>query len=77
MKSIGENMLSIDAFGAAKSFTLTKYEVIGPGSENSMKGLSYGWVDLGDGYISVSGVCPTASELDDTLAAIGATSLVK
>jgi len=77
MKKIGENSLSFDALGVAKNFTLTKYELIGPDAEHSMKGMSYGWIDAGDGYITVSGVCPTGSELDDTFSAMGAVSLAK
>lgn len=75
MKNIGEDTLSIEVFGAPKSFTLTKYELSGPDAENAMKGMSYGWIDLDDGYISVSGVCPTGSEFDDTLVMISAMSL--
>jgi len=54
----------------------TNYKLVGPDVENAMKGMSYGWVDTGDGYVSVSGVCPTTSELDDTLKAISAITLV-
>lgn len=77
MKKIGNETLSINAVGETKSFTLAQYELIGPDAENSMKGMSYGWVDLGDGYMSVSGVCPTAAELGDTVDAISAISLVR
>lgn len=76
MKKIGEDSLLFDALGKDTSFVLTKYELIGPDSENSMKGMSYGWVDLGDGYLSVSGVCPTGAELDDTFTAISAIKLM-
>lgn len=77
MKKIGEENAAIETFGVTKNFTLTKYELIGADAENAMKGMSYGWVDLDDGYISVSGVCPTGVELDSTLSASSAISLVK
>jgi len=76
MKNIGEDSLRFDALGKDTSFVLTKYELIGPDSENAMKGMSYGWADLGDGYLSVSGVCPTGSELDDTFTAVSAMKLM-
>jgi len=76
MKKIGEDSLLINALGKDSSFVLTKYELIGPDSENSMKGMSYGWLGLGDGYLSVSGVCPTGVELDDTFTAISAIKLM-
>lgn len=77
MKKIGESVLSINALGTTKSFTLTNYELIGEDAESAMKGMSYGWVELGDKHISVSGVCPTGSELDETFSVIGAVSLVE
>ncbi len=76
-KNIGEDTASVDVLGEAKSFTLTKYEFIGPDSENAMKGMSYGWVGLDKGHISVSGVCPTGAELDETLPMISAVSLAR
>ncbi len=75
MKNVGESTLSFDVFNTPKDFTLTKYELTGPDAENAMKGMSYGWVNTGSGHISVSGVCPTAGELDDTVQVIGAMSL--
>ncbi len=76
-QNVGDLQSSISTPDGIKSFTLTKYELSGPGTENSMKGMSYGWVELGKGYIQVSGVCPTATELDDTLQISEAISLVK
>ena len=77
MKKIGEDTVSVNVLGAEKSVALTKYELVGPDAENAMKGMSYGWADTGNGYLSVSGVCPTAVELDDTLSAASAVSLEK
>ena len=77
MKKIGESVVSMNAFGESKNFTLTNYELIGPDAENVMKGMSYGWVDLSDGYVTVSGVCPSAGELDNALAVMSAVSLAK
>jgi len=77
MKKIGEKVVSINAFGVNNNFTLTNYELIGPDSENAMKGMSYGWVDLSEGYVAVSGVCPNASELDGAVVAMSAISLAK
>ncbi len=76
-QNVGDLQSSISTPDGIKSFTLTEYELSGPGTENSMKGMSYGWVELGKGYIQVSGVCPTATELDDTLQISEAISLVK
>ncbi len=77
MKGIGEDTTSIILLGETKNLTLMNYELIGPDAENAMKGMSYGWVDLKDGYVSVSGVCPTSDELGDTMSVITAISLVK
>lgn len=75
-KNIGEAQSRIQTIDGMKSFTLTKYELSGPGAENSMKGMSYGWIELKKGYIQVSGVCPTALELDGTLRISEAVSLI-
>ncbi|MDB5162571.1 MAG: hypothetical protein JWN28_178 [Candidatus Saccharibacteria bacterium] len=77
MQKTSEQSLSIDAFDKARNFTLTSYELIGPDAKNAMKGMSYGWVEVDNGYVSVSGVCPTSGELDDTYSTIEAMSLVK
>ena len=76
MKKVGESTVSVDALGTVRTFTLANYELVGPDAENAMKGMSYGWVDTGDGYISVSGVCPSSDELKDTLEAVDAISLM-
>ena len=77
MRKIGDSNVSINMFGEPKSFTMKNYELVGPDAENAMKGMSYGWIEAGDGYVGVNSVCPTASELDETSAVIGALSLVK
>lgn len=76
-QNVGDIQSSINTPEGDKSFTLTKYELSGPGTENSMKGMSYGWVELDEGYIQVGGVCPTAPELDDTAHVSATVSLVK
>lgn len=76
-KNIGKNTVSMTVLGETKEVALTKYELVGVDSENAMKGMSYGWIDMGDSYVSVSGVCPSGSELDDTLAAVNAVSLIR
>lgn len=75
--NIGDVQSNISTPDGIKSYTLTKYELSGPGTDNSMKGMSYGWIELGKGYIQVNGVCPTAAELEDTLQISEAISLVK
>ncbi len=76
-QNVGDMQSTISTPEGIKSYTLTKYELSGPGTENSMKGMSYGWVELNDGYIQVSGVCPTETELDDTAHISEAVSLAK
>lgn len=76
-KNMSENTVSMNLFGKDTNFTLTNYGLIGTGAENAMTGMGYGWVEAGDGYVSVSTVCPTADELKDTVPLVGAMSLVK
>jgi hypothetical protein len=76
-QNVGDVQSTISTPEGVKSYTLTKYELSGPGTENSMKGMSYGWVELDKGYIQVSGVCPTAVELGDTVQISEAVSLAK
>ncbi|MFZ1301151.1 MAG: hypothetical protein WAQ27_01045 [Candidatus Microsaccharimonas sp.] len=76
-KYVGDMQSTINTPDGVKSYTLAKYELSGPGTENSMKGTSYGWIKLNQGHIQVSGVCPTAAELDDTAQISEAISLVK
>ncbi len=75
--NVGEINSSINTIDGIKPYILTKYELSGPGTQNSMKGMSYGWIELKDGYIEASGVCPTAAELDGTTLVSQAVSLVK
>lgn len=76
-QGVGDVQSTISTPEGAKPYTLTKYELSGPGTENSMRGVSYGWVELDKGYIQVSGVCPTAAELDETAQISEAVSLTK
>jgi len=76
-QNVGDIQSSINTPDGIKPYTLTKYELSGPGAETSMKGMSYGWVELNKGYIQVSGVCPTAAELDETTEVSDAISLVR
>lgn len=77
MKFAGETTTSMSILGSAKGVTLRNYELIGPDAENAMKGMSYGWIDLDDGYISINGVCPTANELNNTASIFNGITLVK
>lgn len=63
MTGVGETQVTMAVFGKEATLTLNNYEISGPGSENSMKGTSFGWIEAGEGYVQVNGVCPTASEL--------------
>lgn len=76
-QNVGDMQSAINIPEGMKRFTLTKYELSGTGTENSMKGMSYGWIELNDGYIQVSGVCPTAAELQEAAQISEAISLVR
>lgn len=69
--------LSIDTPDGKVSYTLHQYALSGPDRKNSMNGTSYGFVDLNDGYIQISGVCPTGDDLSDAMSVMSAVSLVK
>ena len=77
MNEVGQSEASLTIFGGSKTIIMNNYELSGAGSENSMKGMSYGWIEGVDGYIEVSGVCPTANELGQVADVTPAISLVK
>lgn len=56
----------------SKKYTLHQYDLNQP---NSQRGNEYGIIPLGEGYIEVSGVCPTADMLPSTKSALDAISL--
>ncbi len=77
VERLDDSQASLNTPDGNKSFVLHNYETSGTGSENSMKGTSYGFIPLNDGYIEISGVCPTGDELSDTISVMSAVSLVK
>ena len=77
VQSLKDTTAFINTPSGTKSYVIHNYATSGPGSENSMKGTSYALVDLGNGYITVDGVCPTGGELEGVTSAMGAVSLVK
>lgn len=74
-QNVGDIQSNLSTPGGVKAYTLTKYELSGPGAGSSLKGMGYGWLELNDGYIQVSAVCPTATELDETVQVSEAVSL--
>lgn len=74
-QDVGDIQLNVSTPDGLKGYSLTKYELSGPGAESSMKGMGYGWIELNEGYIQVSAVCPTVAELDETAQISGAASL--
>lgn len=75
MQKVGEVSTIITVLGSSQSVTMANYELIGPESQDSMRGMGYGWVNAGKGYISISSVCPTAGELEAATSPIPAVKL--
>lgn len=69
--------LTIDTPGGVKSYELHQYAISGPGSKQVQRGMSYGYIELTDGYIAVSGVCPEGDQLTSTSLGMRAISLIK
>ena len=69
--------LTIDTFEGVKSYELHAYTLTGPASQQSQRGVSYGYIGMSNGYIAIQGSCPEGDQLAGTLAAMSSMSLVK
>ena len=77
VERLEDSKASIKTPDGDKILTLVNYATSGPGAENSMKGTSYGFLTLSDGYVRISGVCPSGEELNEATKAVSAVSLVR
>lgn len=75
--ALGTQLLAIDSPEGTKPYEVYQYAVTGPGSKQMQRGMSWGYVQLSNGYIAVNGVCPEGDQLNGTSSAMRSISLIK
>jgi len=68
---------TIDTPEGVKSYELHEYAISGPGSKQMQRGMSFGYIDLSDGYISINGICPEGNQMSSTILGMKSISLVR
>lgn len=75
LKEIGTKQPTVKTFEGEKNYILHQYNLVGAPGEGIARGVEFGYLPLGEGYIEVRGYCEAADQLIDTLPVFHAVEL--